>query len=285
MKIQVKCPKCSTVGYINVEKRKLDDIQTGIIAVEISKNLICEHFFVVYIDRNGDIRNYCVADFELPKQKAVDIGRKTDENFEEMDIYLIKMNIYPSILTYIVKSIVLHKKILIISENTVLDSHIRHFFQYITQDSFELDLSVMNLENYQNNNKSIDYDIIFKGNKIIKQSSTELILKNLTIEEKIVQRFLEESDVKTGLLILKNEIKKLYEISKYIIQIIKESKTKEKKKINPQKIIKTIEKKYNALISTEYLEFIYAIIENYFSLHIPKEFKTIFQLYLGITSF
>ena len=134
MKIHVQCPKCLNSGFIHVQEDTLKEVETGIIAVEIPRNLICEHFFVVYIDKNGDIRNYCIADFEIALDHKFDINSEIIEEIEKINVFLIKINIHPPILTYIVKSILLKKKILIISQNPILGVHIRKFFEYISRD-------------------------------------------------------------------------------------------------------------------------------------------------------
>ncbi len=283
-KIQVQCPKCSKIGYINVGDENLENIETGLLAIEIAKNFICEHFFVVYIDKNGDVRNYCMADFQLEVKQSVKEGHQLDQQIEDLDLFLIKINIFPQILTYMIKAIVLRKSILIITKDSLLDKHIVKFFDYITQDSFELNLTVITIEKYKKMEVNNDFDIIFQGNKIIRNKSSQFSLEELDTEESIVQKFLQEEDLTTGLVVLKNELTKLFEVAKFIIQLIKE-KEERKKKINPKKVVKQIDKNYNLTLSTKYLDLVYSIIQNYFSLGIPKEIRSVFQLYLGISLF
>lgn len=284
MRIQIYCPKCSATGSINVEDSKLKKIESGVLAVEIPKDLVCEHFFIAYIDKQGDVRNYCVADFEINVGEEVKASTHIDDTLEKLDVFLIKINIYPSILTYIIKAIMLGKNVLIITEDPLLDEHIRNFFEFITKDSFMLNVSITNSEQNQISKNNDDYDIIFQGNKIIKQKASEFSLDNLEIEENLVQKFLGEGDLTTGLVLLKNELTKLFEISKFFKKFIKQSE-KKKKKINPKKIVKKIEKTYNVSLSTQYLELVYSILSNYFSFHVPKDIRDVFQIFLGITSF
>lgn len=284
MKIQVHCPKCQKVGNISVDVSNLGNIERGLLAIEVPSNLICEHFFIAYIDKNGDVRNYCVADFELNIDKRVKKKAEFDDRLEKLDLFLIKINIYPSVLTYIIKAILLGKEVLIITDDALLDDHIRHFFEYITKDSFELKLTIVNSEKSKNFNTLSDYDIIFQGNRIIKQEKSEFILENLEIEENIIQKFLKEEDLTTGLLLLKNELTKLFEVSKFYKNLFENTK-QDPKKINPKKIVKKLQKKYNISLTTKYLDLVYSILSDYFKIKVSKEIKNVFQLYLGITSF
>jgi len=284
MKIQVHCPRCSKTGKIDIEDSQLKNIESGLLAVEIPSNLICEHFFIAYIDKNGDVRNYCVADFELHVDQKIEKTIQIDDTLENLDVFLIKINIYPSILTYIIKAILFGKKVLIITEDPLLEDHIRNFFEYITRDSFVLNLTITNTEQDQKSGTHSDYDIIFQGNKIIKQEATDFSLEDLDIEENIVQRFLNEEDLTTGLVLLKNELTKLFEITKFFKELIKKTNGS-KKKINPKKIVKRLQKTYNFTLSTKYLDLVYSILSSYFSVNVPAEIKNVFQLFLGITSF
>ncbi|TXT60004.1 MAG: hypothetical protein BAJALOKI3v1_980011 [Promethearchaeota archaeon] len=284
MKVEIRCPICSTTENIEISKNELEKIQRGLLAINIPKSVVCEHNFVAYIDSNFHVRNYCTTDFEILVPEDQSEIQTPDIPINKMDPLLLKINLPPSILSYILRGIFSKHKIIIISDKEFLIPHLTHFFKYIMENSFEMDLSIILEQDYINSSKNYEEALIFYGNKIITNESSDKILGDISIEEAIVEKFLSEKDLQTGLIILKNEIKKAHHISEILIDIIKDSETK-KKKMNPEEAIRMLEEGHNIKISSEYLEFLYIIIENYFGIEVPKKIKKVFQLYLGISYF
>ncbi|MFW9814256.1 MAG: hypothetical protein ACFFF9_17470 [Candidatus Thorarchaeota archaeon] len=67
IRLSIICPDptCSTRKEITVLNSTLNSTETGIVTISISKGLVCNHSFQVFVDRNGRVRGYKKPDFEL----------------------------------------------------------------------------------------------------------------------------------------------------------------------------------------------------------------------------
>ena len=68
-KAEIRCPTCDNVGKLEIAEDSIKNVSRGLLAVNVAPHIICEHSFIVYIDKNLQVRDYFVADFhiELPK--------------------------------------------------------------------------------------------------------------------------------------------------------------------------------------------------------------------------
>ena len=142
-KVKVKCPSCSEVGMIEINEILINKNGNGIASLNVPEKIICTHAFVVYIDRNFTIRDSFIPDFtiELPKIKI------SDENYisnvdiiENMDTYLIRINLKANELINILDFIYLKKKILFINDNEVVFNQITNLIKIIFFNTFEYDI-------------------------------------------------------------------------------------------------------------------------------------------------
>jgi len=86
--------------------------------------------------------------------------------------------------------------------------------------------------------------------------------KKIKIERTIVQKFYAEYSPKSSLIILKNEIQKVYELSKHIMHLMETHNGEEK--IGKKKLIDNLREQKKIKISFSYLEFLLDILKNYF---------------------
>ncbi len=277
----VSCPSCSEKGYIDVSEESLKDVKRGLLAVNIPPNVICSHSFIIYIDNNLVIRDYFIADYQFQIEIPVldTLGEKKDVIVPEkylVNLNLIKLNVSANLMTYILKSIFLKKKVLIISEETFLNNIILNFFKYITQDNFYLDISMISNENYKQEKKKYKDYMVFEGSTIINNVKKLINPKKLAIEKDIVHRFLSDMDLNSSLLVLRNDINKIYLFSKSIVDAINSLDKKEK--INILKINKSLEETHNVKINNLYLEFLVDIVRNYFEINVPSIFESFHDL-------
>jgi len=61
----VRCPICSETAEIEVSKKELGKASRGLLSIGIPEDLVCEHSFITYVDRNFKVRDYFVPDFEI----------------------------------------------------------------------------------------------------------------------------------------------------------------------------------------------------------------------------
>ena len=118
--------------------------------------------------------------------------------------------------------------------------------------------------------------MIFEGNKIVKNMKKLINPKKLWVEKHIVSRFLTEPELGYSYIILKNEIHKAYELSKSIVEAVKESR-KDGEKENILKITGEVEDFYKIKIGSLYLNFLIEIIQTYFNVAVPTVVESFFN--------
>jgi len=267
-KLEIRCPSCAKRGKIEVSEEKVKNTTRGLYAVNVTEGILCDHSFVAYVDKNFIVRDSYMADFqiELPQ----DIQEQETEleapiTTESVDVNLIKINLTASLITYIIKAIFYNKKAVIISDQDYMYDNIIKFFNHITKNSFNTQISIMAKLGY-NPDLLKDY-LVFEGRKILIDNQNIINPKRLKVERTIVQKFLDEYDTSSSLLILKNELQKAYKLSETIVEYVNNSKKKEK--FYSKKIIDTLERNHNIKINTPYLNFLLNIVENYFGVKVP----------------
>ena len=226
-KVKIRCPSCHKIGEIDINEDQIRGGNTlrGIISITLGKNQICNHTLVAYLDLNLALRDCLSMDFqiEIPDIRLKeDFKDKKPKIIEDDDIFLIKQNIIPQLLCFILHGCFLKEKILFIVENDVLTQLINQFLKFIFEDSFVIDVSVISEYEYLKNRKKYENYLIFNETKIIrdKEKVFEKKEKNLKIENNIVHNFYQEIDLKYSLILLRNEIRKAHTLSKTIKDFI-----------------------------------------------------------------
>ncbi|MFX1257708.1 MAG: hypothetical protein ACFFAN_07615 [Promethearchaeota archaeon] len=271
-KVKIVCPSCSKNGIIEISPDALKNSLRGLLAVNIAKGIICEHSFIAYIDKNLNVRDYFIADFqiELPEitpEEKIKVGKIPSKDI--VDIDLIKLNMPAIQLVYILKSIFYKQKVVLINDQEFLYTHIYNFLKYITQNSFEIDISILTQEKYKNNKKNYKDSMVFKSVSIVKNVKNLINPKKIDVEKQIVNRFMTEYDLGYSYIVLKNDIQKAFELSKVILDFVDESE-KKNESVNILKINVELEKKYEIKINKQYLNFLTEIVEHYFGVLLPS---------------
>lgn len=241
----------------------------GVFAVNVSEGITCEHSFVAYIDKNLTIRDTFIADFQLELPEIISQQVKepeTSPQLESIDVSLIKLNLTASLLVNIIRAIFFRKMVLILIEQKFMVDQIHNFFDYITKNSFETSILVKSEEQYQPESFK-DY-IVLKNNQILQDNDDILNPKKISIERTIVRKFLGEYELIPSITYLQNGIQKSYELSKTIVERVKN--LKKKQTLISIKVIEEIANVHNVKIQLPYLEFLYEIVENYFKVKIPR---------------
>ncbi len=230
---------------------------------------ICSHSFITYVDKNMNVRDYFMADFqfELPDKAPTEEFKDVDFS-EEIDLSLIKLNLSATLLTYVLKSILLKKDILLISNETFMNPLILDFFKIVTQGNFDFNISFMSEEDFKYRSSEFTDFMVFEGSKIINNVNQSINPKKLKVEKKIVHIFLSEVDLNSSLIMLKNELLKAYLLSNLILEYVQ--KITNINKLNISKLCKNLEKSQKVKINNDYLEFLLDIVRNYFGFNIPN---------------
>jgi hypothetical protein len=270
VKVEIQCPSCAKKGKIEVKENLVRESERGIVAINVSENLVCSHSFVAYIDKNLAVRDCFLTDFkiELPKMEIEQkIEKKEIPGAEDIDVYLISINLNALWLTFIIRSGFFKKRILIINEMDTLKPHLINFFNFIFQNSFEIDISLEKREVYKKDKTRYKNYIIIDGNKVINDKEKIMKPKKIKIERAIIQKFLAEQDPKSSLIFIRNEIKKAYDFSKTIIEFNKN--LGEKKEFTSKEIMDYLKEVYGIKIQFQYLIFLIDIAKNYFKVELP----------------
>ena len=272
VKVEIRCPECSKIGKLEVEENIVKQSKRGIAAINISEDLICKHSFIAYIDKNLNVRDCFITDFkvELPQIELEQVVEEKIPNKETIDVYLLTLNLTANFLTNILRACFFKKKILAINDFSLLNTHILNFFKFIFQNTFDIDISLGQGTNYKKEKKKFKGYIVIDKEKIINDKEKILTPKSNKIERSIVQKFFEENEPNTSLLILKNEILKAYKLSTDVKNYLNDYD----KNINltPKLIINFLTEKYNQKINDLYLRFLIKIVQNYYDVDFSKIF-------------
>ena len=270
-KAEIRCPTCNNVGKLEIAEDSIKNVLRGLLAVNVAPHIICEHSFIVYIDKNLHVRDYFVADFqiELPKIVPEKIKVRRIPTKDIVDIDLIKLNLHAITLTYIIKSIFSKQKIVFISEQTFLYEHYKNFFEYITMDAFDMNISIINKEDYSKNKKQYKEYMVFEGNTILRNYKKFINPKKVDVEKQIVNQFITEAELGYSYIALRNEIQKAYELAKSMVNFVEDQK-KAGETLNVFKVLTHIEELYSVKINIHYSNFLIDIVRNYFGIDIPS---------------
>jgi hypothetical protein len=278
VKVEFRCPSCKKVGLLDVKSELLKKTERGVLAVTVPSGKICSHSFVAYIDKNLDMRDCYLADF------MIEIPQLDEEESEEIvvpeinipEIEIVKLNLPASVIVYIIRAMFLKKKVLFISDKKHLYDHYRHFFEYITQNSFDVDISFSPKIMYKLKRKDFKESVIIGEDKeIIKDIDKVINIKKLKTEKKIVHEFFQTIDILSSMIILKNELLKIYRISEKISILAKNYHLSEI--INQDELNESLEGISTTKLQSDFLNLLLNVVEDYFGVHVPMSLKMILK--------
>lgn len=270
-KIEIRCPTCSKWDNIEISDNATKDAKRGILVMDINAGMICEHSFIAYVDKNLIVRDCLITDFKIESLEDSSAQKIQDDipaRAEPVKYDLIKLNIPESVMANILRGTFLGKKIILISDNLFLANHVINFFKLTLKKFFEINILAMSMEDFKQNKKKFDDYLVLEKRKIIQDRDKILDSVKVVEEKSFAQKFLNEYNSVSGLIILKNEIKKAFEYSKTLAEYLRDP---EKIKVSTSKhLIDIISEMYNERIPSDYLIFLIDIVKNYFKVEVPK---------------
>ncbi|MFX1276586.1 MAG: hypothetical protein ACFFBP_03390 [Promethearchaeota archaeon] len=270
-KVKVKCPSCSKMGIIEIDESLVEQSKKGIASLNVPELLICPHSFVAYVDKNFMMRDSFTPDFmiELPQINMTEEPYQINpEIMNEIDLYLIKLNLKEDELANILNCILIKKDILFINDSEVVVNQIANLIKFLFFNTFEHDFSVSNRTMYIKNKKKYKNHIIVGMNPVLRQQNKEKFSNKTKIENIIVRKFWSEPDSKSAIIIFKNEINKSFLMSKSIIEILQNYP--DDNKISKKNLVDFLSKEYDTKIQFEYLEFLLNIVKYYFGFNLSR---------------
>jgi hypothetical protein len=266
VKIEIRCPKCSKRNKIEVSEEEVKNTTRGLYAVNVSEGIICEHSFVAYLDKNLVVRDTFIADFQITLPETTAPQEEEEPKLtDNIDIDLIKINLTASTIAFILRAMLFKKKIIIISDKEFLGDHLLNLFKFVTSEAFDVDLSLIPINQYNTTNYG-DH-IAIKGIEIIKDDDKIIDPKKLKMERTITQAFLNETDPKSSILKLKKEIKLIYDLSSSIADIVNNLKKSEK--LYSKTLIEKLKDSHNVKVQMPYLDYLIEVTEHYFNVKVP----------------
>ncbi len=267
--LEVRCPACSKRGKIEVSEEEVKNTTKGLYAVNVKDKMICDHSFVVYVDKNLVVRDSFIADFQI--DMPVSVSKKEIEKDigilpKSFDVSLLRINFTASVLAYFLKAIIRRKKIIIISEKEFLHEHLSNFLRYICNESFDVEFDIIKLKDYDS--KKYGNHIVIQENEVIKDDDNIFASKNVKVERTIIQTFLNEIEPMTSMVLLKSELTRIYQLSEIIVDMIKNLKKNET--LYSKKVISDLANIRGIQLQIPYLEYLYEVVEYYFGVTIPK---------------
>jgi len=260
--IQITCPSCKKNGNIEISDEAIKNVSRGLLAINVASNIICDHSFITYVDKNFTIRDYFIADFQIEIPEIAPIEETETKEIiskDTLNLDAIKLNLSANLITHVLKSIFYNKKIAIISDLSFLNDHIHNFFTQLIDGSFDAYISVISENEYKSNKKDYKGHIVLDGKNVVRDDKKIINPKKLKVEKQMVSNFFMEFDPTTSYFGLKNEIRKAFRLSQSIVNFA--SKFKKDLTIDSELIIDHIEKEFNIKIDKSYLEFLLEIVK------------------------
>lgn len=272
LKVEIRCPACNKRGVIKVSDNLVNKSERGITAVNVAENLVCQHSFVAYIDKNLEVREFFICDFKLILPK-INIEKEKKEIIpKDFDIDILNYNMIPSLMVYVLKGIIYGKKVVIISELGTIYKHFVNFLNYLMKDTFKSEIMFLSESEYKDRKKEYKDYIVLQNKDIINGKDKIFNPKNTKIENTIIGNFFGDSDPELALIKFKNEILKLYKLSQDLL--IFNNTLKENEEFISKKALDYLNEKHNNKIPYSYLVLLLEIIENYFKVKLKKATKT-----------
>ena len=267
--VKIQCPSCFKKGFIEIEERLVKTSQRGITAFNVLEHFICDHSFVAYIDKNLMVRDCFIVDFtiELPQFSMEGPSEESEIPNEKMiNLYLLLLNFNASWVARILRCCFYRAKFVIINDLNFLTSHIINLLEFIFQNAFEINVTIMSSEDYKKHKKNYSDYVVLDKEKILNDKKKILKTRSLKIENKIVQNFLNETDQKTSLIILKNDILKAFRLSndtsEYIINL------GEQVPLDARELNAYLNQIHKTKIQKSYLDFLVDIVRYYHGIKI-----------------
>jgi len=279
--VLLRCPLCGRKGKIQVSKKLIESSRRGICAIEVGKNQICSDSFVAYIDKNFSVRDYFIPDITLedievtekkiPSKEVKPVKEKkeiSDEDFSIVRNILQRRNF-----TYIIHVLFLNKPIHVIYEVQDLHDKIIQAFGEILENTFNMQMTAGNLEDYTSNKKKFKDIIILdiSSEKILEDYRMNISRKVLNFETEIISKAFKQIDPTTFLIVLKNEIQKIFAIANNLKKLLQEELGKYKKKLYKREVLNELYRRDKIKITSKYLDFILEINKSHFGLN-PEDY-------------
>jgi hypothetical protein len=267
--ILIVCPVCQNKKKIDIPGNVISQSK-GLSSISIPRNLVCEHFFQAYVDKNFTVRGYQKIDFELPKNiDQVKIGVDILSESILSDAETIKWNISPENLSYIFRGIIFNEPISFIVPDSKesLRRPIEDFLKFIFQETFKPNITILTEKTYKNLKKDFKNKTVIGWNKIISDKRRIMNINKMEVETKIINKFFREISKQEAIINLEYEIRKLFLISDRIMALAMD--LEEDSEIDIISLADLLKERFSLDLEIQYLEYVIDVIRYYFKIIVP----------------
>jgi hypothetical protein len=250
-KIRVICPVCQKNNSLLVPKANILNSGKGLTTVFVHSNLVCEHSFQIFIDKNGKIRGHETPDFELkfiPTEE--ELPKPPEQEEVSFGIMLVIRAIFgEDTLLKCLRCALNKQDIICITESEIILKQFQPYFNKIF-GMYTPKIEVVTLAEYNKNLRSQVFGSK-KRNHFVFNTDLSVIIKHPFGKDKEVNFDLElsllnlvntkmqkDSEIIT---ILQQQIEKIFETAHDIIDLVNHRKIKNRKELG-KKIQKLIGK-------------------------------------------
>lgn len=238
-KIRVICPVCQKNNSLFVPKAKILNSGKGLTTVFVHSGLVCQHSFQIFIDKNGKVRGHETPDFELKfiptKEDLPEITQQEDDSAGTM--LIIRAIFGEETLLKCLRCALNKHDIICITESKIILNQFQPYFKKLF-GIYTPEIKIVTLDEYNKNIRSqifgskkrslfvfnADLSVIIKqpfGKESAENFDLELSLLNL-----VNTKMQKDNEI---IAILQQQINKIFETAKIIIDLVNRRKIKNKK--------------------------------------------------------
>jgi hypothetical protein len=267
----INCPICKKSGHIKVPVDIVKANRTGLSTVTVDRR-ICDHTFLVYVDRNFNMRECEKIDYIQSPAIIAQVDKPREVIFCDEEITSIKSSFYPLMLTYTLRSFLNNQNTAIVLENEKdgLIPLYEKFLNYIFKDTFSIAFQIVPYDTYVTSKIRSKSNVVIQNVDILKDKYNILRDADFRVERGFIQKLYDGDFKKETIKNLKLEIENAFILAKAVKELIEE-----KKRLNLNKIIKYLKKEYSIDVNVRYTEFLIDIVKNYFKTEVKDLYKNI----------
>ena len=202
--IKIECPKCKSKNSLKIPK-KVINLSKQLTTVSIPSELVCEHSFQAFVDKNFRVRGYQNVDFEISNMEYLEYFDEKEEKSYDIETD------HDSLLPFLQNIIVLLRSC--VNDEEILGSAIFTIQGKVLYSSLEIDTlsNIINEFEVRNEKKLIlvkKLFLVLENDQKICSEFTQIHGENLII----VLVFAESVKLGMGNFYLKDLLKKIENI-------------------------------------------------------------------------
>ena len=253
--IQVECPSCAKKGKIDVPLNLLVETEKGTITIDVPPDVVCNHAFQVFLDKNANIRGYQKIDFQLGPIQTSTPHATTGFTILEMGAVTTSVQdmiqiLSPEIFVVLLKGLLFNLPLILVSADEELIKNVRTFYQ----DRFP----AINTTPFI---KNADLLGATKGGTIILDLNFSRIIQDPTkskfaIGQELLKEISSQTDPISQKIFFNNFVDKILRDFKILQRILKEEY-----KIKAKNLFKTLEHEVNSKIDKSREQFLLEMLQ------------------------